>query len=198
MARRALIVIGIVLSTLFVSSCSVLQPHLALLRGNYSYGQGEFQQATMSYLRALEEQEYASWLEYNLGNVYYALGELSAAFEMWEAAGESSDQELLFNVSFNRGVAYYELGEYQKAYDQFVYALELKSSSVAAKRNLELSLRKLRAGNTVQQVQQSAEAEPQQDTQAEALRILDYIRRKEEQRWFAADREEPEEAPRDW
>jgi tetratricopeptide (TPR) repeat protein len=192
-------VVGLLGTLLLLGSCSLLEPHSSVVQGNYAYGQGDYQSATVAYLRALDEEEFDSFIQYNLANVYHALGESGAAFELWNRAADGADEELLFRISFNKGVAHYELGEYGQAFEELRNALTIKSSSVAAKRNLELTLRKLRASQSVQEVStQTESAEGDRAPSAEALRVLEYMRRKEEQRWFASENAPTEESVKDW
>jgi tetratricopeptide (TPR) repeat protein len=169
-----------------------MEPHARVLAGNYAYGQGRFQGATVSYLRAWEENRYRAWVAYNLGNVYYALGEVQAALGMWQRAQESDEADILFGVAFNKGVFHYERGQYGEAYDQFKKALRIDPGSVDAKVNLELALEKIRAGEQVVRGEPT-EGEQAESPSAQTVRILEYVRRKEETRWFAT--EEVEEEP---
>jgi tetratricopeptide (TPR) repeat protein len=172
-----------------LSGCG-MESHLRVLRGNYAYGQGRFQSATVDYLRAWENAEYQAWIAYNLGNVYYALGEVQAALGMWERAQESDEADILFGVTFNKGVFYYERGRYQDAYTQFTHALEIDPASVDAKINLELALQKIRAGEQVVRGDPAGGGDGGPSPQT--VRILEYVRRKEETRWFATEEVEDE------
>ncbi|MFP4010518.1 MAG: tetratricopeptide repeat protein [Spirochaetaceae bacterium] len=184
---------GLLAALLLLSSCGT-ETHLRVLRANYAFGQGRFQNATVDYLRAFETGEYGRWIAYNLGNVYYALGEVQAALGMWERAGDSDEADILFGVAFNKGVYYYERGRYRDAYTQFQRALEIDPGNVDAKVNLELALRKIRAGEQVVRGEPPEDGGEAEGNSAQTVRILEYVRRKEENRWFAADdvEDEPE------
>jgi len=196
--EKHLLIAAAVAAAFILSSCSVAQPHVAVIQGNYAFGQGRFQAATVDYLRAMDRGQYEQWIAYDLGNVYHALGETVSALQMWDRAGNTSDRDLLFGVSFNRGVLYYELGRYEKAYDQFKLALKIDSASVDAKRNLELSLRKIEAGENIQKPAQSTASGNKGDVRDEAGRVLEYIRRKEGERWYATEQAPAQSSNRDW
>ena len=183
--RRMLIAAAAVV---LLSGCGA-ESHLRVIRGNYAYGQGRFQRATVDYLRAWENDEYRAQIAYNLGNVYYALGEVQAALGMWQRAQESGEADILFGVTFNKGVFYYERGRYQDAYTQFKRALEIDPGSVDAKVNLELALEKIRASEQVVRGDPSV-AGSEGAPSAQSVRILEYIRRKEGSRWFATEQVE--------
>jgi tetratricopeptide (TPR) repeat protein len=202
MERRVLkllpqVVVILVLTLAFLPSCNVA-PHVSVLRGNYAFGRGQYQTATVHYLTADVREEYKPWISYNLGNVYYALGEMEAASGEWEQALDDATAQIRFGVHFNRGVLSYELGRYETAYSEFRQALEIDGSSVDAKVNLELSLQKLEATRKLSPGRPSVTVSPDQEMGTQSGRILEYVRRKERQRWFADDRTQPDSAVNDW
>lgn len=181
-----------------LSSCGGGSPHVAVLQGNYAFGRGHYQTATVHYFGADVRQEHEAYISYNLGNVYYALGELDAARESWDiAAGEAPDQ-ILFGVHFNRGVLFYELARYREAHIEFRQALKIDESSVDAKINLELSLQKLESSDSAGAERAVAQVDEGDQLGTQAVRVLQYIRRKERQRWFAEEGPTRESATNDW
>ncbi|TVQ35829.1 MAG: tetratricopeptide repeat protein [Spirochaetaceae bacterium] len=196
--ERTLLGAAAVAAALLMVSCGIAEPHVSVLRGNYAFGQGRYQSATVDYLQALEHGQFEEWIAFNLGNVYHALGENESALGMWQVARRSDSDSLLFGVYYNTGLLLYEAGRYREAYDQFVEALRLNPTSIAGKINLELALERVQAGAAVASPRRS-DAEEQNGAAAdESRRILEYIRRREEQRWFAVDEIPAEESPRDW
>jgi tetratricopeptide (TPR) repeat protein len=181
----------------FASSCSISSPHLSVLQGNHAFNQGNYQAATVHYLAHWGDGNYDPWIAYNLGNVYHFLGEFDVASEMWDAADDSGDADLRFSVAFNKGVMAYELGRYNRAFVLFRDALLIDSTSVAAKRNLELALRKMEAGEGIDgQDAEEGNTDDRRNLSGDAVRILEYVRRKEGTRWVAPEetaptREEP-------
>ena len=168
-------------------SCNAYVPHLQVVRANYNVSRGEYQPAIVDYLRAQETAQFGNWLSYNLGNVYHFLGEAEAADDRWEAARSSNVTDLLFGASFNQGVYLYEQGRYGEALAQFRFALSVEPESVAAKNNFELTLEKIEAGSELagrsRASTESGSGVSQDGTGA--TRMLDYMRRTEEQRWRA-------------
>ncbi len=168
-------------------SCNAYVPHLQVVRANYNVSRGEYQPAIVDYLRAQETAQFEDWLSYNLGNVYHFLGESEAADDRWESARTSDVADLLFGASFNRGVYLYEQGRYEEALSDFRFALSIEPQSVAAKNNFELTLEKIEAGSELAgrgSASTGGGSSSSQDSTG-ATRMLDYMRRKEEQRWRA-------------
>ncbi|SIQ64232.1 Tetratricopeptide repeat-containing protein [Alkalispirochaeta americana] len=197
---RALVVVVVVIFSL--PGCNIHRPHILALGGNYSVSRGEYQAAIVSYLRAQESAEYSPWLSYNLGNVYHYLGESEAALERWDSSRESDSRELLFGASFNSGVYYFEQGRYREARRQFRIALEVNPSSVAAKQNFELTLERLSAeadltgaGGLTERAGPASGISP---GGAGTNRMLDYIKRREEQRWRANQETRVSPDVQDW
>ena len=169
------------LLALLFTGCERGSVYVDVIQGNYHYGRGHYQQAIVSYLRALETEKYTEWVEYNLGNAYNSLGETQAALAVWENAGFTQDASLQFHIAYNKGCLYYELGKYREACGEFRHALRLEPSAMDAKVNLELSLRKMASGG---------EPSPQTKTTSpgggdEGGRILDYVKRREGTKWTA-------------
>ena len=135
------------ISTLFLSSCSNPSANFFVWRANNFFSKGEYQFSINNYLAALKKNTNKSYINYNLGNTYYSLGESNAALSEWENAIITKDKKVIFRVLFNRGVLEYELGQYKRAFNSFRSALEIQPDSMDAKVNLEYSLKKMNAGS---------------------------------------------------
>ncbi len=181
-----------------LAGCSPQGAHWRIIKGNYDFINGRYQNATVEYLGLLEDEpEDQEVVHYNLGNVFYALGETVAADEEWSLALQGTDAELRFRTLFNHGNLYYEMSQYEQAYSFFRQALIINPDSVAAKRNLELSLQKL--GSQKAAVEEPAEGravDRSASADEDVDRILNYIKRKEESRWVSQkDGEDDDQEP---
>ncbi len=211
MARYALRLCALCGVLLFLLGCAPAGPVLSVIRGNLAYGRGDYQAALLHYLSAEHDAADQGWLLFNTANVYYALGEQEAALEAWDQARQAvtaRDSErraaatsLIHAASYNRGVLLYQQGEYRAAYDEFRYALRVESRNVAAKENLELALQKTVAaeqGAQAGSVADPVSGEIDDGRGPTTLRILEYVRRKEAQRWHASREIDEPTDPRDW
>lgn len=178
-------ILSIIAALFLLNSCVVGEPVLESLVGNYHFLRGENQDAMVHYLRVWKhEGNDGPWVAYNLGNVYYSLGDIEAAFRLWDNAVVSSDKDLLFAVHFNRGLAHYDLGAYESALDSFRTSLTIYPASLDAKKNLELSWLKLQASQQhggLENPQIKAPIESERSKEFE--RIFDYVKRKETRLW---------------
>ena len=195
MEKRLLRNILLVLIPVFFTSCNAMEPGMSVLVGNYSYQVGEFQQATINYLNGLDSHRYKEWIYYNMGNVYFSLGEGGAAIDVWSNVESTEDSDLRYRLNFNKGVLYYQMGKYIESYNMFKIALKTNPSSIDAKINLELALGKL----TAPSVKKEGGADDSETSYnpAETERMLEYIKRKEGEVWLSTDQEiEPNQ--NDW
>ena len=179
--------------------CSLRGP-LKIIKGNYDFINGRYQSATVEYLGILEKSSRErEVVHYNLGNVFYALGETAAADDEWTLALEGSGPDLRFRTLFNHGNLYYELSQYEQAYESFRQALVLNPDSRDAKRNLELALQKLGSQKTAAvETTESRAAERTSSSDEEVDRILNYIKRKEESRWVSQKDRQGENSGPSW
>lgn len=184
--RPSLFLLGaLVFMSLLLQSCIVGEPVVENLLGNYHYGRGDNQDAMVHYLKVWKDDgQDGPWVAYNLGNVYYILGDIEAAFRLWDNALSTTDRDLQFAVHFNRGLAHYDLGAYESALESFRTSLLIHPANLDAKRNLELSWLKLQASlqhGTSPDVFDKATIEPERSKEYE--RIYDYVKRKETRLW---------------
>ena len=189
-----------VLLVLLLGSCSSSRSHLSIFRGNQDYIKGNFQEANLKYLQPLDDTQgkYDEWIHYNLGNTYFVLGESSSAEAEWVQALGTTDRALLFSIYFNLGVYYYDEGRYEDAYVYFRKSLEIDRTVMDAKINLELSLEKIESRESGQPkaVNQAEETGNEQEDYTD--RILEYVKRKEEERWVSPDVSEEPGPINDW
>ncbi|WP_053228402.1 tetratricopeptide repeat protein [Spirochaeta cellobiosiphila] len=135
------LVLSLLVCVLFVS-CGPVKTGWDVLIGNYDFNRGKYQEAILKYNDAMDDGDLAPWISYNLGNVYFALGEGETSLDLWNTVDSDNEIQLQFVAHFNKGVYLYETGLYQKAYEEFRAALVLNPSDLGTKRNLELSLDK--------------------------------------------------------
>jgi tetratricopeptide (TPR) repeat protein len=199
--RRAGRVVVVVVAAVLLASCSGEWPHARVIRANYNVSRGEYQRSIVDYLRAREETVFEPWIAYNLGNVYHFLGEADAALDQWDIAQEAAVPDLQFGARFNRGVYYLEQARYDAALRAFRSALLIDPTSVAAKGNFEIALSRLESASGFSREEERVDDGGDSGTTAPestATRMLDYIRRKEEQQWRANAEVQPAVEEEDW
>ncbi len=149
-------VIGSLSLFLFVS-CGFKEPVGEVISGNVKFAQGEYEESTLDYFRALDTGLSGEWIRYNLGNVYERLGELEYAVKELRKALSGKDRELLFRTRFNLGNIFFGAGEYRNAFEEYKAALRIRPASEDAKKNLEITAKKIEHEDKRRATSQSGE-----------------------------------------
>lgn len=187
MRRSLFLLAGLVLAAA-LTSCSEANEGWTVLQGNAAFQRGDFQRASLSYLAAQELGGSLDVVDYNLGNVYNALGETNTALAVWGRITRPSSEELAYRLAFNKGYLLYQRGQYDEACGEFRTALLMKPASLEAKRNLEIALLKTQNFGSALPVRTRTADRPAPGEAEKAL--LDYINRLEGTRWKANNRPE--------
>ncbi len=198
MEKRFLITAVVILSLV---SCSDPGIYVDVFSGNYAYSRGEYQDANLLYIKAAEKGTYPDFVVYNLGNVYYSLGEAAPALEKWEVSSRSGNDEVAFASLYNRGVLLFELSRYEEAFASFKSALQLKPSDIDTKIDLEYCLLKMNLrSDSVKNVSEVKENPSEDAKKADAMRVLDFVKRIEKKtlKGESGERGSGEETLNDW
>jgi tetratricopeptide (TPR) repeat protein len=192
-------ILGILAAAAFGLFFSCGSPTAQVLSGNYRHSKGDYAQATINYFRAVESPHRRPYVQYDLGNVYRALGEAEVANRAFlSAVEEAEEKKLLFRAYFNLGHISYESDDYRKAVRYFIEALKVDPDDWDAKVNLELALR-----NLSQEPDRKREPQGQAAVESSALEepfrnILDTIKKHEEVLWRSTIPQPTEAAGDDW
>jgi Ca-activated chloride channel family protein len=162
------------------SSCS--EGKLLLIEGNYLSSRGRYDEAIVSYLKALEHEDSAPYAEYGIGLTLQSLDESAAALKRYDSSKKminsfpkGEHRELRYRNHYNSGVVLFEEGDFSSAAEAFRDALREDPRRVDAKRNLELSLLS---------ITMESEKENRTSTGQESREILfDFIRQEEQRHW---------------
>ena len=169
-----------------------------VIEGNYAFSRGEYQEANLDYLKVQDKKLYKNYLSYNLGNVYYALGEVDSAFTEWNSIDSNIVDTITLRSFFNTGVLLFELSRYEEAYAIFRNILELDSSNLNAKINLEHCIQKMNFSTENKVKSQDIDIEELEKTE-DVSRVLDFVKRRESHVWTPPSKLDQEESTeKDW
>jgi len=185
-------IVSMIAAVFLLTSCS--EGRILLMEANYLHSQGRFDEAIVSYFKALNFKDSAPYAEYGIGVSYYLLDEGTAALNRYENSqkildglaegepptspdGRSSQvhRELRYRNHYNSGIIYFEEGNFNSAADAFREALRTDPRRIDAKRNLELSLMSI-----VMETPRENRTETHNETREI---VFDYIRQQEQQQW---------------
>jgi Ca-activated chloride channel homolog len=197
---RAGLALLLLAAALLASGCGLGEPLFEVLDGNYRYSIGDYTEATVRYLKALESGKYPEYLYYNLGNVYNALGEIDPAVDELNMAAVTKERELGYRTNFNLGNLQFELGAYKKAVLHFKAALKAKPKDIDAKVNLELAVRKMEQEESVSKSQVPDEGKRSDAVEPFTQDILKNAREKETGLWKSLrdQRQKDQQKQNDW
>lgn len=117
-----------------------------IFAGTYAYHKKQYRHSVSEFLKVAEnaaESEDSQVLDYalyDLGTAYAMIGEDSAALERFMAVSADAPANVRYAAFYNAGVISHKNGNYEEAQDYFRKALEIDSTRIEAKINLELSL----------------------------------------------------------
>ncbi|GHU47982.1 hypothetical protein FACS1894200_04210 [Spirochaetia bacterium] len=172
---------------LLLCSCSRIEGRLHILAGNFYTSQAQYNEAIAAYMNAASHPDLRPYTDYALGVCYYYLDEKKLALEKWTLTNKAAEPELAFRMHYNRGIALYESGDFPAAARAFRAALELDSSRIEAKRNMELSLYFQN-----RPVPTPAASNTSYGDSELSDFLFDYIRLKEQSRWASTTQIEEE------
>jgi tetratricopeptide (TPR) repeat protein len=164
------------------TSCNNTSAYLNVIEGNYAFSRGEYQEANLDYLEVNDKKLFRDYLSYNLGNVYYALGEIDSAFTEWQSIDNESVNDITIRSFFNTGVLLFELSRYEEAYKIFRKILELDSSNINAKINLEHCIQKMNF-TTENRINSQDSSMDRLEKAEDVSRVLDFVKRRESHVW---------------
>ncbi len=117
-----------------------------ILKGAYAFNQKQYGKSVSSFLTALNsakkenDKEVENYALLNLGTSYSMLDEDEAAIQKFSSISKDAPENVRFAAFYNTGIIYHRNGNYDKASENFKKALEIDSSNLNAKINLELSI----------------------------------------------------------
>ena len=188
------IIIGLIM---LFGTFTRLAPFLDVLLGNDHYSRGEYGQSIINYFKARTNIEYDPYLNFNLGNVYAALGEKESAMTTLHKALTGRNHELIFNTNFNLANLYYESSQYNKAVKHYIEALKANPNAIDAKINLELALKKLKSQPIITKITNQENDATGLNKQSQ--QILDLVQKREEAVWQTQQQKTPSSAAQnDW
>lgn len=133
---------GIIIS---LTSCS--SDTINIFRGTTSFNNKQYKHAISCYMEVIENNsekqnpDTLNYSLYDLGTTYATIGEDEAALERYSLISEDAPIQLRYAAFYNSGVVAHKNEDYEAAMHYFRKALEVDSSKLEAKINLELSMR---------------------------------------------------------
>lgn len=118
---------------------------LSIMKGTYAFRQKHYKHAVSCYLTAVQNTEEKKdeayyYSLFDLGTAYSMLDEKEAAMDKFARISEEAPASVLYATYYNSGVIAHKNADYDKALEYFRRALEVDSTRLEAKINMELSI----------------------------------------------------------
>lgn len=117
-----------------------------ILKGTFAFAQKQYSSAVAHFNSAKQNaeqkanQEVVEYALYDLGTAYSLLGEDDAAMEKYSELTQDAPASIRYGAYYNAGIIAHKNEDYDKAVEYFKKALEVDSTRLDAKINLELSI----------------------------------------------------------
>jgi len=122
---------ALVVCAYLLSGLPTLSSYVLWYRGNAAFNHGDYGQAGIYYLTALDGNQNSKRLNYNLANAYYAQGRYSEAIAIYKKALYKNDNAVAANAWNNLGNAYFITGNLKKSAEAYGRAVLLDSNAFA-------------------------------------------------------------------
>ena len=176
---------ALVFVTLFFSGCS--SDTTEIFKGTLSYHQKKYRHSVSCFMQASEKaaanSDNMAYALYDLGTAYIMLGESSAALEQFKAIPADAPDAVRYSAFYNAGVLAWRNSDFDQAKDFFKKALEIDSSHIEAKINLELSMQQSDAKGQQNQSNQIQASQEEDSSQELEKAVFEHIKENDQKQW---------------
>ena len=169
-----------------------------ILKGTFAFAKRQYSKAVSYFHTALENAEKSgdeqklSYTLYDLGTAYSLLGEEDAAMEKFAQIPQDAPASILYGAYYNAGVLAHKNEDYEHAVEYFKKALEVDSTRVDAKINLELSIQSVEVNVQHSQSQAVPSAEDNSINQDLEKAIFERIKENDQKQWKNSEQNQGE------
>lgn len=197
-AKKGTLLASIVFAAMLTSCSGKVSNGAKILEGRLDYNRKDYQGAIANFLEAYESakstddktsQEYAL---FGLASTYLMQDENESAIKRFEQITPSAPENIRFSVYYNSGIIAHKNGDYAKAAKMFKNALEIDSTNINAKINLELSLEENAVQARKSEQQLSPVTKEKEEVSPLESAIYSLLREKETEQWKNSQKDSAE------
>lgn len=196
MAKRYLKLL-ILIPFAVTTGCREISAVYHITLGNFYFFNNRLQEADYQYQQSRDCEKYRDIVIYNLGTVYFHLGESQAAMKMWSQFTPGERKKLNYRFYYNRALLKCETGDYRGAFSDLKEALNIDPKSREAKNNMEVVLDRMLSVSDENQTKETGPVAKEKEISAASQRIFDYVKRSEVFEWETQDSRDSSNL-RDW
>ena len=187
---------GAVLLVLTFTGCS--NSTTDILKGSFAFAKKQYSKA-VSYFHAAHENvensgnvQKLSYTLYDLGTAYSLLGEDEAAMEKLSQIPAEAPAAVRYGAYYNAGVLAHKNEDYEHAVEYFKKALEVDSTRIDAKINLELSIESVEVNVQHSQSQAVPSAQDNSINQDLEKAVFERIKENDQKQWKNSEQNQSE------
>ena len=160
-----------------------------ILKGTFAFAKKQYSKAVSYFHSAQEnaektgETQKLSYTLYDLGTAYSLLGEDEAAMEKFSQISADAPVSVQYGAYYNAGVLAHKNEDYEHAVEYFKKALEVDSTRVDAKINLELSIQSVEVNVQHNQSQAVPTTEDNSINQDLEKAVFERIKENDQKQW---------------
>lgn len=204
--RSAKLAGSAILTVLLFSSCNGrIFNGKKILEGRMEWNRSNYQDSIGDFLEVVDKADFYSdakvkqYALFGLASTYMMQDENEAALKRFEQIDKDAPQNIRFSVLYNSGIIAHRQGDYSKAAALFKQALEIDSSNVNAKINLELSLKEEAVkAKAYESTLTPATVDTNKEVSPLESAVYSVLREKETKQWKSMQSESTEKSPLDY
>ena len=160
-----------------------------ILKGTFAFAKKQYSKAVSYFHSAQENAEKTgevqklSYTLYDLGTAYSLLGEDEAAMQKFSQISAEAPVSVQYGAYYNAGVLAHKNEDYEHAVEYFKKALEVDSTRVDAKINLELSIQSVEVNVQHNQSQAVPTTEDNSINQDLEKAVFERIKENDQKQW---------------
>ena len=175
--------------SIFFTGCS--SETADILKGTLSYHKKNYRSAVADFSKAAENsidknnQIFLDFALYDLGAAYSMMGENESALEKFKSVSDDAPSSVRYAALYNAGVIAHRNSDFEEAQEYFRRALEIDSTRIEAKINLELSMAQVSAKGHQNESQAIQASKPQDEQNPKDLEkaVFQHIKENDQKQW---------------
>ncbi len=194
--------VSLILVTFLFTGCS--SETVDVFKGTVSYHQKKYRHSVSCFMKASENaltndnKQNSSYALYDLGTAYIMLGENAAALEKFKSIPEDAPDAVRYAAFYNAGILAWRDSDFEAAKDYFKKALEIDSSRIEAKINLELSIQHSDAKGRQNQNNAIQASQEEYSPQNLEKAVFEHIKENDQKQWKNSESEDTQNLAEDF
>lgn len=175
-----------------------------ILEGTYAFHQKQYRRSVSCFMNVAEqarenEKEIVLYYAlYDLGTAYSLLGEDESAMERFSEISDTAPDSVRYSAYYNAGIIAHKNENYDQAQQYFRKALEIDSTKIEAKINMELSMQQAQESVKQNESQAIPVQDEKEDLSDMEKAVFQHIKENDLKQWKNSETKQPENLANDY